>query len=276
MVRPLVSGDLQRSPVVHLGFTCCFLSKIINLLSALFMLSRYLSHQVFYKQIHLPKQNSKRGRKTSGRVSTRRNPQHAQTVQTCFDPGAAYPGRQLIDYQKPMCTTWFRQELTNFNTSNASEVAVGYNIALSQFPNYTNWVAIFDEYRFEELEVWIIPAITESSSGTGFQGGRYVTSIDLDNSASLSSYSAHLMTDGSVVSGILAGRYMRFAPCVTGAAYVGASVTGYTNAGRPWLDTAVATVSHYGFKATSTATATAVNMTIEVRAKVSFRGSRLV
>ncbi len=168
------------------------------------------------------------------------------------------------------------REDTTFNTNTLTEVRTGYSIRLQDFPNYSLWTGAFDEYKIVGCEFWVIPAQTEST-GASYQAGRYVTSIDWDDAAPFSSYAAHCSDNTALVTGVLAGQYRRFVPRISNTVYNGAVASGYQTADKPeWIDTATPAVNHYGVKCTSTATTTAMNLVVEMRIKVLFRGSRAV
>jgi hypothetical protein len=212
---------------------------------------------------------------------TRKNQKRKQNypvsvfINKAFNAGGQMPTKSIERMLQPQCCVHLRNEFTNFNTSTIAEVRVGYSIRLSDFPNYSNWTACFDEYRIEECEFWVIPAITESTTGAP-QTGRYVGSIDLDDASAFSSFAAHLSADDALVTGVTTGQYQHFVPRLSSTCYNGAVASGYSSAARQWIDTSTPSVNHYGVKYSATATGTAMNLVVEVRMKVSFRGSRAV
>ncbi len=194
----------------------------------------------------------------------------------CFDATGAYPSIPRGSLSRPQCEISLTREDNTFNTNTLTEVRTGYSIRLQDFPNYSLWTGAFDEYKIAGVEVWIIPAQTESI-GSSYQAGRYVTSIDLDDASPFSSYAAHLTADDALVSGVLTGQYIRFVPRISNTVYNGAVASGYQSADKTeWLDTSTPAVNHYGIKCSSTATSTAMNLVVVFKIRVLFRGSRAV
>jgi len=139
--------------------------------------------------------------------------------------------------------------------------------ALSNFPGSSSLLSVFDQYRFEQIEVWV----ENTSPNSVAQFPNVVTAVDLDDAnlpTSLSQIEDHM---GALFTLGPAGHYHRFKPHLAVAAYSGA-FTSYANMPSQWIDSASSNVAHFGLKAgSSTNATTAYQYSLTARAVVSFR-----
>jgi hypothetical protein len=159
-------------------------------------------------------------------------------------------------------------------TSSASlAVFNGVVFSLSQVDQVSSLIAVFDQYRITEIEVWYMPRTSSTSvTGTG-NAGLLASVLDYDDGTALTSFASALDYTNALVSSGVDGHYRRFKPHCAVAAYSGA-FTSYANVESPWLDAVSTTVQHYGVKTAWTVTDTAYTQDILARFHVEFRNVR--
>jgi hypothetical protein len=112
--------------------------------------------------------------------------------------------------------------------------------------------AVFDQYRFDEVEVWMYPRLSSNNSASG-NPGLFASVIDYDDSNALTTFAQALDYTNCVTSSGLMGHYHRFQPHCATAAYSG-TFTSYANQEGLWIDMASPAVLFYGVKLASTVT----------------------
>lgn len=156
-----------------------------------------------------------------------------------------------------------------FTTSSATpgiQTTNALTISLQNFSGTSSLLAVFDQYRIDQLEVWTETSVTYS--GVNFP--EVTTAVDLDDNSTSFTKGALMDHQGSVSSSAVAGHYHKWRPHIAVASYSGA-FTSYTNIPSTWIDSASPAVQHYGLKIATTSTGTAVPITAIVRAVISFR-----
>jgi hypothetical protein len=138
---------------------------------------------------------------------------------------------------------------------------------LSNFSAATQLTAVFDQYRFKQIEVWLEPAAAQGT--TVF--APIATAIDLDDANTPTSFGIVSDKPGAIVSQGGAGHYHKWYPHIAVATYSG-TFTSYSNEPALWLDCASPAVQHFGFKFAAMTTSTAViPYVLTVRAILQFR-----
>lgn len=161
-------------------------------------------------------------------------------------------------------------------TTSSTVVSVGsLAFTLDMVSDYASYTAIFDQYRVDDLEVWITPTEDTKSDYINYGKSRYASVIDRDDSTNLAALSDALEYDNAVCSTVNVGHYRHFKPRIALAAYSGA-FTSYANFDPTWIDCGSATVKHYGVKLVCEVVDLPVAMAFKalVRVKLSFRGTR--
>jgi len=140
--------------------------------------------------------------------------------------------------------------------------------ALDQISSLT---ALFDQYRINEIEVWIMPRTTNNTvtSNTGLQA----TVVDYDDETVLGTFASALDYTNVVVGTGIEGQYRRFKPHAAIAAYSG-TFASYANEESPWIDAASTGVRHYGVKTAWTTTDIPYSSDIMVRLHTEWRNVR--
>lgn len=137
---------------------------------------------------------------------------------------------------------------------------------------YSAFASVFDQYKFNSIEVWIEPQNTNTNYNNS---GRYVSVIDYDDSAALSSVLQAQDYANALVSSGQSSQYRRFVPHVAIAEYAGTSpFTGFGNMVADWIDSSSATVKHFGLKIAFEPTSTATTYDLTFRYHISLRSIR--
>jgi len=133
--------------------------------------------------------------------------------------------------------------------------------------NSSALLAIFDQWRIHQVEVWLKPTPTNQ---VGTVAQTVYTVIDYDDSTNLASEAAAQGYTNVTITAVNEGVYRRFKPHTAISAYQGA-FTGFSNATDQWIDSGSPNVQHFGFKALVTPAATIVNWDLEYRVWGQFR-----
>jgi len=156
-------------------------------------------------------------------------------------------------------------------SSTVGAVVGGLEFSLSQMPDYTEFSALFDSYRFDEVRVTFIP-----NSPTGSTPLRFYTVLDYDdvNVTSFTVSSAEEY-DSCMISAADSGKAVvrTLRPKFAVASYSG-SFTSYAQASG-WCDAASPGIQWYGVKyALPQATTQQTVYQVEVEARLMFRSTR--
>jgi len=143
----------------------------------------------------------------------------------------------------------------------------GVNFTLGAFVGATALTAVFDQYRIEQVELWLECAVPNST----LSFPEVMSAVDLDDSNTPSTVGQVLDKPGAIATSGPAGHYHKFRPHMAVAAYSGA-FTSYTNIPATWIDCNSPNVQHYGLKLALTSNAaTALSYNISFRCVISFR-----
>jgi len=162
--------------------------------------------------------------------------------------------------QSLVTRNWLQSSATVLGTS-----AVSFNA--TTLINSSHLLAIFDQWRITQIEVWLKPSPTNQ---VGTVAQTVYTVIDYDDSTNLASEAAAQGYTNVTMTAVNEGVYRRFKPHTATAAYQGA-FTGFTNTTDQWIDSGSPNVQHFGFKALVTSAATIVNWDLEYRIWAQFR-----
>jgi len=115
---------------------------------------------------------------------------------------------------------------------------------LDQVSDYTSLVAVYDQYRIREVEVWLQP-----NYGTNNEhSGSVVSVIDYDDATVPSVFTDLYEYQNAIFSPMTYGHYRRFTPRIAVAAYQTGGFTGYSNQSSTWIDCAYPAVQHLASK----------------------------
>jgi hypothetical protein len=192
----------------------------------------------------------------------------SKAIGRIYNPQASRPFPSLTSPEQSIVVT-MELNIVGFTTSTIAAVYYGVQFSLNSFVNYTEYTALFDQYRFDEIEAWIEPSTVMSSS---VGGTSYYTAVDLDDGNTPTTSGDVSAKQGALCSDTGTGHYHRWQPHMAVAAYSGA-FTSYSNVPAGFIDCASPGVQHYGLKAaTSAADGLVRAMDLIVRAKITFRG----
>jgi len=126
---------------------------------------------------------------------------------------------------------------------------LSFNFSLDQLPQYTSWTAVFDQYKFDQVQVIIRPmynAVGLASLST-VRVPQLFTVIDYDDNATPSTL-AQLQEYSNCKIAVQETTCCTFAPHMAVAAYSGSAFTDFANLAPSWIDAASPDVKHYGVK----------------------------
>lgn len=158
-------------------------------------------------------------------------------------------------------------------TSTLVSTFVGINFTMNLVDQVAALQAVFDQYRFNEIEVWIIPKGSSDNKESSLMSSLLYSVIDYDDSAAPANLAALTDFSNCVVSNIADGHYRHFRPHAAVAAYAGA-FNSYVNVESPWIDLNSPAVQHYGIKFGCDITAVNVNIDLIVKLSISVRNLR--
>jgi len=134
---------------------------------------------------------------------------------------------------------------------------------------FTYFSAVFDQYRFSCIELWISP---EAGLATG-STSNYASVIDYDDTNALTLYAQALDYGNCVQSNNKDTHYHKFVPHCAVAAFSG-SFTSYVNVVAPWIDCNSTSVQHYGLKVAAYTSNVTQTFDLTVRIHAEFRNVR--
>jgi len=189
-----------------------------------------------------------------------------KVVNKFFNPVAGRPNpRNNISVEQSIRVELWDYGLA-FGTSVSAPVYYGFAFSLNGFSGYSAYTALFDQYKFESIEVWIEPTTTNATGGN-----LLATCIDLDDANVPTAIQQVADHQQSMVGTGQAGRYTKWEPHVAIAAYGGVTFTSYGNSPPVWIDSGSSTVQHYGYKIAALSPGVVINYQLSVRAVVRFR-----
>lgn len=200
--------------------------------------------------------------------STKSKSKKKELVGKTYNPVSARPIANKLNLPKTY-TVYLRTDYTTFITSSASvPVFAAQAFTLGSMANSSIYTSTFDQYRIDEIEVWIEPQSAPAATPTTV--GLLVTAIDLDDAAVPVSFSVLESMQSSLVTSSYAGHYRKWKPHMAVAVYSG-TFTSFQNDPADFIDMASPNVQHYGLKAGVTNTSSVATWLMSIRAKVTFK-----
>jgi hypothetical protein len=159
-------------------------------------------------------------------------------------------------------------------------LALGFT--LNDMPQSASWAAVFDQYRFEEIEIHLLPYYNNQTPQTVFKdvSGASHFVLDFDDTSSLATENAALEYDNVQTAMVYDAISIKFRPAVAPAYYQSGAFSGYgvEPSDRNWLDCASLSIRHYGVKgwiSTFSPTSTSIaGWVVYGQYTVSFRNTR--
>jgi hypothetical protein len=136
---------------------------------------------------------------------------------------------------------------------------------------FSSFAAVFDQYKIDRIEAWLMPYGTGTVAGYNSLGKMY-TVVDYDDTNLPSSIAALQQYENCTTSRFTDGHYINFQPHIASAAYGGA-FTQFLNEPSRWIDCASTGTFHYGMKMAldNTNSGSDVKVDMFTRIHVSFR-----
>ncbi len=208
------------------------------------------------------------------RRARRRNPRRRNT-EVVFSMNVAMPRMAVSEaVQSSVHTRRDMYEVAAWLvTSNVVQATQQLYIQLGTIVNdFTSLASVFDQYRVDRCEAWLVPRVSGTSSASQ-NYGQMLTVVDYDDVTALTSFAAGTSYANALIGAGNCGHYRDFVPHVAIAAYQG-GFTAFANTSNEWIDAAYPNVQHYGIKAVSTVTDTAYSWDLILRVTSSWRNTR--
>jgi hypothetical protein len=159
------------------------------------------------------------------------------------------------------------------SSSNAGPSFAYVNFTLSLLDQVSSLTAVFDQYRIKLVEVSFRPRMTFESSASA-NTGQFITVVDVDDSAVLSSMAQAADYQTALIGRGLDSQRRVFIPHCAIAAYGAGTFTSYANVASPWIDCSSTGVVHYGLKTAWSQTDSVYSIDFTVRVSADFRNVR--
>lgn len=161
----------------------------------------------------------------------------------------------LIPRQLHMTASFFTTVQTiapvSINPSTAGPTFGHFSFALSDLDQVASFSAIFDQYKFVEVEILFVPAQTVNTIQTVAANSTnpflYVV-VDRDDATNLASTAAAREYDNCQIINCTSGLKVRLRPNYTRAIYAAGVFSGYEICDPIWLDMANTGIPHFGVK----------------------------
>jgi len=162
---------------------------------------------------------------------------------------------------------------TQISSSAGGEVIYTQSFKLSDLPGSGSLVAVFDQYKIDAIEVWLIPNTNTTGNSAGFDGFTVSSVIDYDDDSTSGVTSATLQQyQNCVMTSRFEGVYRKWRPHAQSSLLNNSNaLVGSGNVTSPWIDCAQPSIKHYGIKLVFNATATTSILSVRARYSVSFR-----
>jgi hypothetical protein len=159
-----------------------------------------------------------------------------------------------------------------FTTSTSNPTFTQITAAFNQIDQYAALASIYDQYRIDAVEAWLVPQV---SADVSTRQGQLFTVLDFDDASALITILQAQDYDTCVTTPQSSGQYRHFKPHVALAAFAPSAFTSFSNVVSPWIDTSSPTVSHYGVKiAASTSNTTSQTFDLNLRLLISLKNVR--
>jgi hypothetical protein len=210
----------------------------------------------------LKKKSGKRRRKDTSLSKT-------WNIQSMTFPGTSmkYPDNKIRTYIQTVAPVQY------FSTLTSGPQYSSYNFVASSLDQFSSLAAIDDQYRVDELEVWIYPTPSSSDTQNSLEGGLFYTAVDYDDANVPTSIGQLVDYENNVTTSTACGHYRRFKPHVAIAAFSG-TFTSYANVEDEWIDAASNNVQFYGLKMATSTTQVVIPFTLHARVHLSVRNTR--
>jgi len=201
------------------------------------------------------------GRKKKGRKGVK------TLTSKAFNPIAARPSIKST-LKTPQIQVEMMIQSSAFTTSTTVPTYWSTYFAISGFSQSSEYLALFDQYRIDMIEVWLEPNNSASVSDNGI--GSLSSCIDVDDANTPTSVASVQAHQNCLVTSGYTGHYHKWKPHMAVAVYSG-TFTSFSNAPAAWIDSASPGVQHYGLKCSAITTTAVIGYSYTCRLQVSFR-----
>jgi hypothetical protein len=135
------------------------------------------------------------------------------------------------------------------SSATGADKFVGQVFKLNDLPNYTQFTALFDEFRIRAIKVYLIPSFNVNTTASAqLTIPQLISAIDYDDAGTPSNTATIYSFDTARVHGVFDRMYTRtFKPAISIAAYSG-GFTAYAQRQDQWIDCNSPGTSHYALK----------------------------
>jgi hypothetical protein len=168
-------------------------------------------------------------------------------------------------------------------SSNSAPVFGAYAFKLSDFPNYTEFSALYDQFRITSVDVQFLhltTAITNTNSAGSIVIAcpRFLSVLDYDGATAPASLDELRQYNNCIAVNADTSYIRSFIPASLSIEYIGVT-NGYSPQFGKWHDVAYSTIPHYGLRYALDNTAIAgpnasFGYNVEVTMHLEFRNSR--
>jgi len=197
-------------------------------------------------------------------------------VTTVWQMASQHQPAQAVNAKRDNKVYRMTQEVNYGQLSNSSaggEVILTKSFTLSDIPGSAALITVFDQYKIESIEIWIVPTTNTTGNTAGFDGYTISSVIDYDDDSTSGVTSASLQQyQNCVMSSRFEGVYRHWKPHSQGPLLNSSNAqVGASNIVAPWIDCAQPSIKHLGMKLVQTATATTSIVGLRARFHLAFR-----
>ncbi len=197
-------------------------------------------------------------------------------------PGADYTVKQTVAGLSMATHTGLTGGTNHLFPVNSGGFACVFNSSLADLAQAASFAAIFDQYRFEEVKIRLLPLtsnLTTTNTSTNIVDPSDFV-LDFDDGSALANENAALEYDNCQTLMPYDECIMSYRPAVAPAYFTSGAFSGYgvEASDGVWLDAASTTILHYGVKgwigALAATSTMVVGWAVYAQYTVSFRNTR--
>lgn len=154
-----------------------------------------------------------------------------------------------------------------FTTSTTLPTFFARSFSLNDVQQVTSFQSLFDQYRIDQLELWLY---CDTAASINTTNPIYYSVVDYDDANTPSALGSLQQYTNVIQTTLHDGHYMRFQPHIAAAVYSGA-FTSFSNRKSDWIDSGSPGVQHYGIKVGVNVTASQISLRLQCRIHFSCR-----
>jgi hypothetical protein len=223
----------------------------------------------------MAKSQRPRGRRGPANRNSRALTLPLNNVEKCSTWSALSQGLPFFTRTEPLTNHIYQvQQVQDQGTVLTSSITVPTNgasffTASTLMGQFGSFAAVFDQYRIDRIEAWLIPTL--AASANTIEAGLFTSAVDYDN-ASATGNSGVLQHQNAVATPPQVGHYHSWRPHIALDVYNGSFATGgFANKPSDWIDSSSASVQHYGLLYAISITSAVNTYDLVTRVTCSFR-----